>query len=85
MVPPRAGVPFIPVDTCPLLLPQQQQVPWSDQVISIPSRVRGDAEVHVAQLGGDQLFRLLSSVLSPWSWQAKGRAFFPCWIWSLSH
>lgn len=62
MVPPRAGVPFTPMDTRPLLLPQLKQVPWSHQVPSVPSRVRGGAGVRVAQLGGDRLFWLASSV-----------------------
>lgn len=53
--------PFFPVDMCPLLLPQTKQVPWSDQVPSVPRRVRGGAGVCVAQLGGDCLFLLVSS------------------------
>lgn len=61
-MPLRAVVPFAPVDTRPLLLPQPKHIPWSHQVPSVLSRVRGGAGVHVAQLGGNGLFWLVSSV-----------------------
>lgn len=80
MVSPGSAISFITVGILPFLLPQQ--VHWSHQVSSIPSKVRAGAK-------GRDLFiiLLLCSVQDSESvvMTGKRRALFPCWILSVSH
>lgn len=65
------------MDTHPLCDPKQ--VPRSHQVLSVSSRGRIGAEVHVAQLGGNQLSWLVSGIQGsePLVRQAKEGELFP--------